>query len=122
MRELEVVAEVQGPWSLGTSARFWEGFAPAALAAQPEPGTLRATFLSEADWTRAEATVVQDGGSARIRVGGTGDLEAAAAQVARFLSLDVDAREWPEAWRPFRSWVAVHLRALREYRTHEFSA
>ncbi|MFD1714182.1 DNA-3-methyladenine glycosylase family protein [Amnibacterium flavum] len=24
-----------------------------------------------------------------------------------------------EAWRPFRSWAAVHLRALREARTHE---
>ena len=24
-----------------------------------------------------------------------------------------------EAWRPFRTWAAVHLRALREQRTHE---
>ena len=24
--------EVLGPWSLGTSRRFWEGFTPAALA------------------------------------------------------------------------------------------
>ncbi len=23
-----------------------------------------------------------------------------------------------EAWRPFRTWAAVHLRALREQRTH----
>jgi DNA-3-methyladenine glycosylase II len=23
------------------------------------------------------------------------------------------------AWRPFRTWAAVHLRALREQRTHE---
>ena len=24
-----------------------------------------------------------------------------------------------EAWRPFRTWAAVHLRTLREERTHE---
>ncbi|KWW39790.1 hypothetical protein AU359_01323 [Micrococcus luteus] len=27
--------------------------------------------------------------------------------------------EVAERWRPFRSWAAVHLRALREQRTHE---
>lgn len=26
------------------------------------------------------------------------------------------------AWRPFRTWAAVHLRALREARTHEIDA
>jgi len=24
-----------------------------------------------------------------------------------------------ELWRPFRTWASVHLRALREQRTHE---
>jgi DNA-3-methyladenine glycosylase II len=27
--------------------------------------------------------------------------------------------EVAEGWRPFRTWAAVHLRALREQRTHE---
>jgi DNA-3-methyladenine glycosylase II len=27
--------------------------------------------------------------------------------------------EVSERWRPFRTWAAVHLRALREQRTHE---
>jgi DNA-3-methyladenine glycosylase II len=27
--------------------------------------------------------------------------------------------EVAEAWRPFRTWASVHLRALRERRTHE---
>jgi DNA-3-methyladenine glycosylase II len=27
--------------------------------------------------------------------------------------------EVSKAWRPFRTWAAVHLRALRERRTHE---
>ena len=26
-----------------------------------------------------------------------------------------------EAWRPFRTWAVVHLRALREQRTHEIA-
>lgn len=44
---------------------------------------------------RAEATVTQSGGTARISVAGDGDLDAVAAQVCRFLSLDVDALGWP---------------------------
>jgi DNA-3-methyladenine glycosylase II len=26
-----------------------------------------------------------------------------------------------DTWRPFRTWVVVHLRALREHRTHEIA-
>jgi DNA-3-methyladenine glycosylase II len=29
--------------------------------------------------------------------------------------------EVAEGWRPFRTWAAVHLRALREERLHEMS-
>ena len=45
---------------------------------------------------RAEAEVTQEGQAATVTVTGDGDLDAAVAQVCRFLSLDVDAREWPE--------------------------
>ncbi|MEU4235747.1 hypothetical protein [Actinoplanes sp. NPDC026619] len=88
--------EVAGPWSLATSRAFWEGFSPAALRGQPGDGALRTVFLVEDDWTRAAATVRQDGTTAHLTVDGMGDLTAAAAQVARFLSLDVDGRGWPE--------------------------
>ena len=88
--------EVLGPWSLGTSRRFWEGFAPAALeAGEATGGRLRTVFRAEGDWRRAEAAVTQDGDVARVEVSGDGDLDAAAAQVARFLALDVDGRGWP---------------------------
>jgi len=87
---------VLGPWSLETSRRFWEGFAPAALAGQPAGPGLRTVFCAERDWRRAEVAVTQAGKSARIVVRGKGDLEAAAAQVCWFLALDVDARGWPE--------------------------
>ena len=91
--------EVLGPWSLQTSRRFWEGFTPAALAGgQPGPG-LRAVFCAEGDWHRAEAEVTQAGNTARVALTGDGDLDAAAAQVRRFLALDVDGRDWPEVGR-----------------------
>lgn len=95
--EVEVV--VLGPWSLATSKAFWEGFSPASLAAQGDAQTLRSVFCVEGDWSRAEVEVAQRGDTARVVVTGTGDLDAAAAQACRFLSLDVDARGWPDVAR-----------------------
>jgi DNA-3-methyladenine glycosylase II len=86
---------VAGPWSLATSRAFWEGFAPATLADQGEAAELRTVFLVDDDWSRAAATVRQEGSAARITVTGDGDLHAAAAQTARYLSLDVDGQGWP---------------------------
>jgi DNA-3-methyladenine glycosylase II len=91
--------EVLGPWSLQTSRRFWEGFTPAALAGGPAGPGLRTVFCVEGDWRRAEVEVTQAGDSARVVLSGDGDLDAAAAQVCRFLALDVDGRGWPEVGR-----------------------
>ena len=91
--------EVVGPWSLETSQRFWEGFTPAALAGEPISAGLRTVFCAEGDWRRAEAEVTQAGDTARVVLAGDGDLDAAAAQVRRFLALDVDGRGWPEVGR-----------------------
>jgi DNA-3-methyladenine glycosylase II len=88
--------EVLGPWSLATSRAFWEGFAPAAIAPNERAGELRTLFLAERDWRPVEAVVTQQGTVARVVVSGPGDLESAAGQVLRFLSLDIDAREWPD--------------------------
>lgn len=96
---LESVHEVLGPWSLATSRRFWEGFAPSALPAQAGAQELGTVFLAEADWQRVVAVVHQEGAAARITVTGDGDLDAATAQVRRFLALDIDARAWPEVGR-----------------------
>jgi DNA-3-methyladenine glycosylase II len=92
------VAEFQvlGPWSLETSRRFWAEFTPAALAAGPAGPGLRTVFLAEGDWRRAEAEVTQAGETARVVLAGDCDLDAATAQVIRFLALDVDGRGWPE--------------------------
>jgi len=91
--------EVLGPWSLETSRRFWEGFTPAALAAESAGSELRSVFCAEGDWQRTEARVTQAGDTAVARLSGDGDLDAAAAQVRRILALDVDGRDWPEAGR-----------------------
>lgn len=99
LETLETEHPVLGPWSLETSRLFWEGFAPSALTAEAGSGEIRATFLVDHDWQRAEAVVTQEGASARVVVTGPGDLEAATAQVLRFLSLDIDARAWPAVGR-----------------------
>lgn len=43
------------------------------------------------------------------------------AEVAERYGPDSTLAEVSELWRPFRAWGAVHLRALRERRTHEIS-
>ncbi len=96
MRQHELEVDVLGPWSLVTSRAFWEGFGPAALSGQNDDEALATVFRVEADWSRAEARATQHGSTAQIQVTGPGDLGAAAEQVARFLSLDVDARAWPD--------------------------
>ncbi len=99
MRRHSIDAEVLGPWALTTSRAFWEGFSPAALDEQRAGDGIRTVFRVEADWSRAEVKVTQHEHLASISLAGVGDLEAAAAQVRRFLSLDVDARGWPDVAR-----------------------
>lgn len=41
------------------------------------------------------------------------------AEIAERYGTDRTLAEVSEAWRPYRTWAAVHLRALREHRTHE---
>lgn len=115
MARYEMDIEVLGPWSLVTSKAFWEGFAPAALTAQGETNRLRTAFCAEGDWRRVEVEVTQDGSTARVVVTGDGALPAAAAQAGRFLSLDVDARGWPDVARrdPVMADAQAQLPGLR---------
>lgn len=94
MAHHRVEIAVQGPWSLVTSRAFWEGFTPSALPAVSGEA-LRAEFLTEGEWRRAEVSVTQRGATAVLELSGPGDLDLAAAQVCRFLALDVDGRGWP---------------------------
>ncbi len=109
MKRHHVTVQVLGPWSLTTSRTFWEGFAPATLTTQAEADELRTVFCVEGDWRRAEVKVTQERGSARVVVVGDGDLDIATEQVIRFLSLDVDARAWPDVAQ--RDPVMAHAQA-----------
>jgi DNA-3-methyladenine glycosylase II len=96
MAKHAVEVGVAGPWSLGTSRTFWERRTPVGPAAPAGPDdALRTAFCADADWRNVDVEVTQHGDVARIVVSGDGDLDAAAAQVCRFLSLDVDGRGWP---------------------------
>lgn len=99
MKQHQVIVKVLGPWSLAASRAFWEGFAPGALTAQDDQTSLRTVFLVEQDWSAARVQVTQQDDGAQISVTGDGDLDAAVTQAARFLSLDVDARGWPDVAR-----------------------
>ncbi|MFD5827498.1 DNA-3-methyladenine glycosylase family protein [Lentzea sp. NPDC060358] len=77
-----------------TSRAFWEGFTPSALPRR-DGVELRSTFLVEGEWRRASVSVTQAGATAVLSLSGEGDLDLAAAQVCRFLSLDVDGSGWP---------------------------
>jgi len=115
MAQHTLSVQVLGPWSLRTSKRFWEEFTPTAIAAGGDPDVLSARFMSEHDWTPVSARVTQRGESAQISLSGTGDLAAAAEQVCRFLSLDVDARAWA-AVGDRDPIIATAQRALPGYR------
>lgn len=96
---LTVERAVLGPWSLATSREFWEGFAPQRLRGTFPEAALTTTFLAERSWMPVRAEVTQHGSTARITVTtaapGPVELDRAAEQVARFLSLDVDGTPWP---------------------------
>ena len=90
----------QGPFDLMASARFLEGFAPAARAdAATRPGELRLAF-PVAPNCRPVGVLVQQhtpGGPVRAAVrGAPSDVDRAVTALRRILSLDVDGAGFPE--------------------------
>lgn len=81
---------VRGPFSLAASTRFLEGFAPAGTFASAEQHPLALAFPVEGDWRTAGAVVRQDGDRVHAEIHGDVDAQAARAQLARLLSLDID--------------------------------
>lgn len=86
-----------GPFSLTASTRFLEGFAPAAYHGHTA-GHLDLAFPVDGDWRTVGVHLQQEqelGGAVVGEVVGAADPEAVSAQVARILSLDVDATGFP---------------------------
>ncbi|SFI97119.1 DNA-3-methyladenine glycosylase II [Amycolatopsis sacchari] len=99
-RPAELRAE--GPFDLAASARFLEGFTPAARAdAAEEPGTLRMAFPVEGSWQHAGVLIRRRApGSVEVSVAAEGEVVGAAVrQVGRILSLDVDGGRFAELGR-----------------------
>lgn len=94
--------DVLGEFDLVASARFLEGFTPAARPdAAGDPGVLRFAFPVEDGWAHAGVLVRQSSpGSIEVRVEhGAETASAAIAQTCRILSVDVDGRGFAEVGR-----------------------
>ncbi|KAA9155785.1 DNA-3-methyladenine glycosylase 2 family protein [Amycolatopsis acidicola] len=85
------VLEARGEFSLTASARFLEGFTPAARPdAAEESGALRLAFPVERSWEHAGVLIRQRApGQVEVEIA-HGSPETAVRQVRRILSLDVD--------------------------------
>ena len=83
-----------GPYSLAASARFLEGFAPAAYDGGGV-GYLRLAFVADGEDEVVGVYVYEEDGVVVGEVYGGADVEVVRRQVARILSLDVDGRGFP---------------------------
>jgi DNA-3-methyladenine glycosylase II len=84
-----------GPFSLAASIRFLEGFTPAVYEGSP-PNRLDLAFCAGPLWHPVAIRVAERAGKVIGSFVGDVSPEAVASNVARILSLDVDAREFPE--------------------------
>jgi DNA-3-methyladenine glycosylase II len=87
-----------GPFSLGASAAFLEGFSPAAYRSA-EAGHLHLAFVPDGEEAAAGVCLRQPDGAVVGEVFGEADPEAVREQVARILSLDVDGTGFPDVGR-----------------------
>lgn len=87
---------IRGPFSLAESARFLAGWPPAQGFARDSDEGLCLAFVLDGFREHAAVHVRQDGAALRGDLVGTGDVTALERQVARVLSLDHDARDYPQ--------------------------
>ena len=100
----------KGPYSLAAASAFLEGFTPAA---QPpgEPGHLHLAFVADGGSDAAAVCLRQPDSGVEGELAGDAAVEVVRAQVARFLSLDVDGTGFPAVGR--RDPVVGRLQAER---------
>jgi DNA-3-methyladenine glycosylase II len=84
-----------GPFSLAASIRFLEGFTPAGYESS-SPDHFDLAFCAGPLWHPVAVRVAERAGKVIGSFVGDVSPEAVASDVARILSLDVDAREFPE--------------------------
>ncbi len=102
-RATSITFAPKGPYSLAASIRYLEGFAPAAYDSE-SAASLEMAFCVDGFWDPVEVHVHEESGAVHGTVYG-GDtlapaaIAAAAEQVERILSLDIDGRGFPDIAR-----------------------
>jgi DNA-3-methyladenine glycosylase II len=86
----------RGPFSLHSAISFLEGFAPAMDGRGGEVGHLHLAFVPDGERRAAGACVRSRDGELVVEVSGAAEPSAAARQVERILSLDVDGSGFPD--------------------------
>jgi DNA-3-methyladenine glycosylase II len=84
----------RGPFALAASRAFLHGFTPGAGTAETSGGPLVLAFRLDGCFDAVAVALEQRGDVVVGEVRGTRDVDAAARQVARVLSLDHDAAGW----------------------------
>ena len=87
--------EPRGPFSLHSAISFLEGFAPAMHGRGRQVGHLHLAFVPDGERRAAGACVRSRDGALVVEVSGAAEPGAAARQVERILSLDVDGSGFP---------------------------
>ena len=90
MSSRSITLTPKGPFALAAAADFLERFPPAGAAATDGPD-LRLAFAVERSWETVGVRVTQPGDELCADVFGEADPDAVSAQLARLLSVDVDA-------------------------------
>jgi 3-methyladenine DNA glycosylase/8-oxoguanine DNA glycosylase len=86
----------RGPFSLHSAIGFLQGFAPALHGRRGPVGHLHLAFVPDGERRAAGACVRSHDGELKVEVSGPAEPGAAARQVERILSLDVDGSGFPE--------------------------
>jgi DNA-3-methyladenine glycosylase II len=87
--------QARGPFSLHSAIGFVAGFAPAMHGRGGEVGHLHLAFVPDGERRAAGACVRSHDGELVVEVTGAAEPGAAARQVERILSLDVDGSDFP---------------------------
>jgi DNA-3-methyladenine glycosylase II len=88
--------EARGPFSLHSAISFLVGFAPAMHGRGGQVGHLHLAFVPDGERRAAGACVRSQDGEIVVEVSGAAEPGAAARQVERILSLDVDGSGFPD--------------------------
>ena len=107
--------EPRGPFSLHAAISFLEGFAPAMHGRGGQVGHLHLAFVPDGERRAAGACVRSQDGEIVVEVTGAAEPGAAARQVERILSLDVDGSGFADVGRrdPAIGRLQAHYPGLR---------